>query len=67
MTENIDNKKRNEILHECYETCKKMSFVGDTVDLYETIEDKEELDFITALADHFIQQRQKKVIAEKRF
>ncbi len=57
---------KNEVLHQLYEQCLKINF-DDTHDLLENAETKEEKDFVRLITDFVLQQRQKKVIAEKRF
>ena len=61
-----EHEKRNEIMHECYTVCKQMNF-NDAFDLFENTDDEEERDFIRIVSDFFLQQKQKKVISEKRF
>ena len=61
-----EHEKRNEIMHECYEACKDMNF-NDTFDLFENTDNEEEKDFFRMVTDFFLQQKQKKVVAEKRF
>ena len=56
----------SEALHQLYEVCKNMSLDKANEILINT-NDKEEQGFISVVSDYFLQQRQKKVVAEKRF
>ena len=55
-----------EILHELYEQCKSIDFY-ETSELVGMAQTKEEKDFFNIVMDFILQQKQKKVIAEKRF
>jgi len=57
---------KSEILHQLYEQCNNMRS-DDRFELLENAESQEEQDFILYVMDYLLQQRQKKVIAEKRF
>ncbi len=53
-------------LHELYEKCRDIEF-SETSDLMDMAESKEEKDFISLVSDFALQQKQKRVIQEKRF
>lgn len=53
-------------VHELYETCKDIS-LEEADDLVIQAENAEEKGFIRTMTDYILQQRQKKVIEEKRF
>lgn len=55
-----------EALHELYETCKDIIF-DEADDIVIRTDDSEEKGFIRVVTDYFLQQKQKKVIEEKRF
>ncbi len=55
-----------EILHELYEQCKKIEF-NETSDIMSMAETTEEKNFFNLITDYILQQKQKKVIEEKRF
>ena len=61
-----DEVSKAEMLHELYEVCKNMNF-DEADNLIIRTEDTEERDFIRVLTDYILQQKQKKVVAEKRF
>ncbi len=56
----------SEIIHELYEVCKDIDF-DEADDLIIHAEDTEEKGFTRILMDYILQQKQKKIIAEKRF
>ena len=55
-----------EIVHELYKVCKDIN-VEEADDLVIQAEDAEEKGFIRTLTDYVLQQKQKRVVAEKRF
>ena len=55
-----------EIMHELYELCKDIS-IDEADDLVIQAENAEEKGFIRTLTDYILQQKQKKIVAEKRF
>lgn len=55
-----------EILHELYEQCKEINFT-ESHDILASAKSQEEADFFNTITDFILQQRQKKVIAERRF
>lgn len=57
---------RAEAIHELYEQCKDMDF-DESSQLIKDARSEEERNFTRAVADYILQQKQKKVILEKRF
>lgn len=57
---------KSEAIHKLYVTCKDINF-DETYDLISEAESQEEKDFIRTVTDFILQQKQKKVIMEKRF
>ena len=57
---------KSEVIHELYEQCKDMNF-DESYQLIKNAKSEEERDFIRAIADIILQQKQKKVILENRF
>ncbi len=57
---------KSEIVHELYKVCKDIN-VEEADDLVIQAEDAEEKGFIRTLTDYVLQQKQKRVVAEKRF
>ena len=57
---------KSEMLHELYKTCKDLNF-DETHDLIVSAESDDEKDFIRTVTDFVLQQRQQRVVAEKRF
>lgn len=57
---------RAQAIHELYEICKDMN-TDEADDLIIQAEDEEEKGFICTVADYVLKQKQKKVVAEKRF
>lgn len=55
-----------DVIHELYNRCKDISY-EDTFELLENVESDEEKEFIRTVSDFVLQQKQKQVIAEKRF
>ena len=55
-----------EVLHELYEQCKDINF-DESYQLIKNARSEEERDFTRIVADFILQQKQKKVILEKRF
>ena len=55
-----------EVIHELYEVCKNIN-IDEADDLVIQAEDAEEKGFIRTLTDYILQQKQKRVVAEKRF
>ena len=55
-----------EAIHELYEVCKKIN-IEEADDLVVQAEDEGEKGFIRTMTDYLLQQKQKKVVAEKRF
>ncbi len=56
----------SEAMHSLYEICKNISLEEANAILVKT-DDQEEKGFIRLASDYFLQQRQKKVVSEKRF
>ena len=54
------------MMRQLYIRCKEISY-EDTSYLLENVDSKEEKDFIRTVSDFVLQQKQKQVIAEKRF
>ena len=57
---------KSEAIHDLYEQCKDMNF-DESCQLIKNARSEEERDFTRAIADFILQQKQKKVILEKRF
>lgn len=57
---------KSEVIHELYEVCKDIN-IDEADDLVIQAEDSEEKGFIRTLTDYILQQKQKRVVAEKRF
>ena len=57
---------KNEVLHELYEQCRDIEF-DQSHELIVNAASKEEADFIRGVTDLILWEKQKKVIAEKRF
>ena len=57
---------RSEAIHELYEQCKDMDF-DESYQLIKDARSEEERHFIWAVSDYILQQKQKKVLLEKRF
>ena len=57
---------REEAIHELYQICKDINF-DEADDIVVNTADDDEKRFIRAVTDFVLQQKQKKVIAEKRF
>ena len=55
-----------EKFHELYEECKKLNF-DESSELIEQARSAEEAEFVARVSDIILQQKQKNVIAEKRF
>ena len=55
-----------EILHELYHQCSEINF-NDSHEIISSAESEEEADFFRIVTDFVLQQKQKKVIEEKRF
>ena len=55
-----------EILHELYKQCSEINF-NDSHKIISSAESEEEADFFRVVTDFVLQQKQKKVIEEKRF
>lgn len=55
-----------ETLHELYNQCKSINF-DESYDLLKEAQDKEEAEFFRLVTDYVLRQKQKIVIAEKRF
>ncbi len=55
-----------DVIHELYEQCKDIEF-HESSELAEQAVSDEEKAFIHMVSDFILQQKQKKVIAEKRF
>ncbi len=53
-------------IHELYEQCKTLNF-DETSELIKKAESQEEKEFIRTVSNLILQQKQKKVIKEKRF
>ena len=57
---------KSEVIHELYEQCKDINF-DESYQLIKNARSEEERDSIRIIADFILQQKQKKVILEKRF
>ena len=57
---------KSEILHELYLQCQTIRFDESPV-LIQMAETEEEKDFVRVVTDYILQEKQKKVVAEKRF
>ena len=57
---------KSEMLHEFYKTCQDIE-LGEAFDLISDAKTIDEADFIRVVTDYVLQQKQEKVIAEKRF
>ncbi len=55
-----------EVLHELYEQCKDIEF-NETSELTKQAKTDEEKNFINLVSDFVLQQKQKVVVADKRF
>lgn len=55
-----------EVLHELYNLCNEINF-DDSHELISSAKSEEEAAFFKVVTDFVLQQKQKKVIAEKRF
>lgn len=55
-----------DVIHELYEQCKTIEF-HESSELTEQAETEDEKGFINLVSDYILQQKQKTVIAEKRF
>ena len=53
-------------MHELYEECKRIGF-SETSDVIESAASAEEAEFFAKVFDLILQQKQKKVVAEKEF
>ena len=54
------------VLHELYDLCNEINF-NDSHEIISSAQSEEEADFFKTVTDFILQQKQKKVIAEKRF
>lgn len=57
---------KGEALHELYRLCSEINF-NDSHEIMSSAESEEEAEFFRTVTDLILQQKQKKVIAEKRF
>lgn len=57
---------KSEVIHELYEVCKDIN-IDEADDLIIQADNAEEKGFIRTLTDYILQQKQKRVVAEKRF
>ena len=57
---------KTEVLHELYNLCSEINF-NDSHEIISSAESEEEAEFFKTVTDFVLQQKQKKVIAEKRF
>lgn len=57
---------KSELLHELYNQCKEINF-DESPEILSSAKSDEEADFFKIVTDFVLQQKQKKVIAEKRF
>lgn len=55
-----------EVIRELYNRCKDLD-IEDTIELELVAVDEEERDFISVISDFILQQKQRKVIEQKRF
>ena len=61
-----EKKSKEEAIHELYKICKDINF-DEADDIVINTEDIEEKRFIRTVTDCILQQKQRQVIAEKRF
>lgn len=61
-----ENMSKLEKIHELYEICKDIN-IDEADDFIIQTVDEEEKRFIRTLTDYILQQKQKRVVAEKRF
>ena len=57
---------KSELLHELYNQCKDINF-DESPEILSSAQSEEEADFFRIVTDFVLQQKQKKVILEKRF
>ncbi len=57
---------KEQAVHELYLLCKTLNF-DDLQDMSKYAESEEELDFVRIVTDFILQQRQKEIVADKRF
>ncbi|MDO5134372.1 MAG: hypothetical protein Q4D81_15550 [Eubacteriales bacterium] len=57
---------KEQAIHELYLLCKDINF-DETIDMIKNAESIEERAFVRVVTDFFLQQKQKRVVAEKRF
>ena len=57
---------KSEMLHEFFMTCQEIE-LGEAFDLISDAKTDEKADFIRVVTDYVLQQKQGKVVAEKRF
>ncbi len=57
---------KSEILHELYLQCQTIRF-DESSSLIQSAKTEEEKEFIRLITDHILQEKQRKVVAEKRF
>lgn len=57
---------KSEVLHKLYAQCKEIDFT-ESYEIVSNAESEEEADFFRMVTDFILQQKQKKVIEEKRF
>jgi len=57
---------KSEILHKLYDQCQEIQF-DDSQEILMNAKSSEEAEFFQFVMDFILQQKQKKVIAEKRF
>ncbi len=55
-----------EVIRELYKRCKDLD-IEDTIELELGAVDEDERDFISVISDFILQQKQRKVIEQKRF
>ncbi|MBR4588630.1 MAG: hypothetical protein IKO30_10005 [Lachnospiraceae bacterium] len=55
-----------DILHELYEACKEIN-IDEADDIVVATKDEDEKIFVRTVTDCILQQKQRKIIAEKRF
>ena len=57
---------KSDQMHDFYTACKDINF-DDTSEMFKNAESEEEKDFVRLVTDFVLQQKQKRVIREKRY
>lgn len=66
MIEGVEKMSKAEALHELYKLCQTIEFT-ESDDLIEKAGTEDEKTFIQVVTDCILQEKQRKIIAEKRF